>query len=111
MCDARACSRHVSFHKPLPVLHDEVLTVWDQLLVCCSPLVCFPGEDQLAFVATISDQDASLASQAASRAGRGRRWKRCMLEDEAVLADFLEETLARIETRWVDEPLSRDIDM
>ena len=48
-------------------------------------------------MATISDTDPSAATEAARRAER--QGKRCMLAGDGVLAGFLEETLARIETR------------
>jgi len=65
------------------------------------------GEDELDFVDMASDTGATGTSSAgaASASGRGVRavLKRSIFGSEEVLADFLEETLARIDTRY-DKP-------
>lgn len=60
-----------------------------------SPQSCFAGED---FIVTVSDTFAE-PDTVRERAGGGEV-QRCMLQDVELLGDFLEETLARIETRY-----------
>ena len=67
------------------------------------------GENHPPLVATISDTyepaptavDMPQAAAGARGGAAARRRRRCMLGDEVVLAGFLEETLARIESRYV----------